>query len=608
MTKQFKFVKIICIVLVIAILALAFAVGFLAISILRNSHGPDPLEGYEEKIDPPIIPPIKNDSNTLLPYIVRSDQASDAVYLRGTAYGSYNGKEWLAAIPYTELIDDKYPAYYLGVKQIEAWNLSNPIALEIVPNSAPMVNPAYTATKVFDEPYEEEYVIPIDDVTANGKGTEYYRMYYYGYDDASLKPMVPIFEYQSYEAHYRDFVKQHYLEIDEATKEYMLKIAEEQLFAVDDYELPEKIAEYVIDIGVYSLEYDTNLDQEENVPISFIEEYKEGTCKHFATVATLLFRALNIPARYVVGYMTETIPGEWVQVTNLDAHAWVEFYVDGFGWKMLEVTPQRLDTELTVKPKDVDKLFDGTPLYPSSRVEGLEEYEENGYTYEAVISGERTDPGTTESKIESLKIFDQNGKDVTSKFTFTFETGKVTVYAGIFSLESNDFTYRYNGKSPISQLENCKAIFIEGVELPLDCNIGIIARELPSEIGNHPHSFDISITDANGQDITGLYKYVYNFGSVKVDANVLVLQAGSASKLLDGTELTCNEISIVEGALVEGDEIAEFKVIGSQVALGTSANVIDLSSIVIKNSLGEVVTSNYLLSARDGTLTVYLEE
>ena len=86
------------------------------------------------------------------------------------------------------------------------------------------------------------------------------------------------------------------------------------------------------------------------------------------------------------------------------------------------------------------------------------------------------------------------------------------------------------------------------------------------------------------------------------------MQAGSASKLLDGTELTCNEISIVEGALVEGDEIAEFKVIGYQVAPGTSANVIDLSSIVIKNSLGEVVTSNYLLSARDGTLTVYLEE
>ena len=41
MTKQFKFVKIICIVLVIAILALAFAVGFPAIgaAILFNSGG-----------------------------------------------------------------------------------------------------------------------------------------------------------------------------------------------------------------------------------------------------------------------------------------------------------------------------------------------------------------------------------------------------------------------------------------------------------------------------------------------------------------------------------------------------------------------------------------
>lgn len=608
MAKQFKFVKIICIVLVFSILALAFAVGFLAINVLRNSHGPDPLEGYEEKTDPPIIPPIKNDSEALLPYRVRSDIDNDSVYLRGVAYGDYNGKEWLAATPYTELIDGKYPATYLGVIQIEAWGLANPTALEIVSNNAPMINPNYTATKILGEHYEEEYVIPVDDVSANDRSYDYYRMHYYDYDDVSLKPMVPIFEYQTYEASYQTFVKHHYLTVDDVSREYMLKIAAEQEFSAEDYELPDKIAEYVLNLGAYSLDYDTNLDKEENVPIAFIENYKVGTCKHFATVATLIFRSLNIPARYVVGYMTETVAGEWVQVTNLDAHAWVEFYVDGFGWKMLEVTPQRLENEVTIKPVDVEKLYDGTPLYPQPIIEGFEEYLDSGYTYQAVISGERTEPGMTESKIESIKVFDPSGKDVTSKFTFTYEPGEINVYLGIYSLESDDYNYKYSGTAPLSKLENCRAVFVEGIELPSDYSIGLVVRELPAEIGNHPHAFDVRITDANGQDVTGWYKYIYNFGCLTIEPRAIVLQAGSASKISDGQALTCNEIEIAQGALIEGDQITAYTVVGSQIAPGTSANVVDLSSIVITNALGEDVTSNYVLSAMDGTLTVYLEE
>ena len=608
MSKQVKYVKIICIVLVFSILALAIAVGFLAVSILKNSQEPNPLEGYEEKVDPPTIPPVVNDLETLFPYRVRSDKEIDAVYLRSTAYGNYDGKTWLDAIPYTELIDGKYPATYLGVKQIEAWGLANPIALEIIPNNATMVNPQYTATTVLGEPYDEEYVIPVDDVTPNNKSTEYYRMHYYDYDNISLKPMVAPFEYQQYEERYHNFVIEQYLTIDELTKAYMLSIAEEKLFTVEDEELPSKISEYVMGIGVYSMEYDTQLDQEENVAISFIENYREGTCKHFATVATLMFRALGVPARYVVGHMTETVPGEWVQLSNLDAHAWVEFYVEGFGWKMLEVTPQRLDADLTIKPIDVNKVYDGTPLYPEPKVKGLEAYEERGYTYNVVLSGERTEPGVSASVVESITIFDARGKDVTSRFTFTFETGKVTVYAGVFSLESDDFTYTYDGTQLTSRVEECRAVFVEGIALSENHKLEIVARDLTMTSGLHPHAFDVIITDADGQDITSLYKYIYNFGSVEVNAKRLVLKAASASMMYDQTTLVCNEYTIAEGALVEGDTIVQCEVIGSQPIPGTSPNVVDLLSVVIKNSLGEDVTEYYHLSSLDGTLTVYFEE
>ena len=57
--------------------------------------------------------------------------------------------------------------------------------------------------------------------------------------------------------------------------------------------------------------------------MSFLESYREGICQHYATAATAMYRALGIPARYVVGYMGQTEAGEWTEITLKDAHAWV---------------------------------------------------------------------------------------------------------------------------------------------------------------------------------------------------------------------------------------------------------------------------------------------
>ena len=63
-----------------------------------------------------------------------------------------------------------------------------------------------------------------------------------------------------------------------------------------------------------------------------LETYKEGICQHYASSATVLFRALGIPARYTIGYTTHATANEWVEVTTENAHAWVEVYIDGVGW------------------------------------------------------------------------------------------------------------------------------------------------------------------------------------------------------------------------------------------------------------------------------------
>lgn len=71
----------------------------------------------------------------------------------------------------------------------------------------------------------------------------------------------------------------------------------------------------------------------------FLNESRRGYCMHYASAATLLLRTMGIPARYVSGFTAVTQPGRQVDVPDRAAHAWVEVWVDGFGWYPVEVTP-----------------------------------------------------------------------------------------------------------------------------------------------------------------------------------------------------------------------------------------------------------------------------
>ena len=100
----------------------------------------------------------------------------------------------------------------------------------------------------------------------------------------------------------------------------------------------------------------------------FLTEQRRGFCAHYAASATLLLRRMGIPARYIEGYMISTADimdsraistdiDNWqtnaadvtdrgiveVEVTDASAHAWVEIYLDGYGWIPYEFTPPSED-------------------------------------------------------------------------------------------------------------------------------------------------------------------------------------------------------------------------------------------------------------------------
>lgn len=73
----------------------------------------------------------------------------------------------------------------------------------------------------------------------------------------------------------------------------------------------------------------------------FLFERQEGHCEYFSTAMVVLLRAAGIESRNVNGFLG----GEWSQfgdylaVTQNQAHSWVEAWFPGYGWVTLDPTP-----------------------------------------------------------------------------------------------------------------------------------------------------------------------------------------------------------------------------------------------------------------------------
>ena len=130
----------------------------------------------------------------------------------------------------------------------------------------------------------------------------------------------------------------------------------------------------------------------------FLTENKKGYCSYFASAAVLIFRYMGIPARYVEGYAIDyeqILSGELVEdadyadyydgyseigetayvqvnVTDADAHAWVEVYDPVVGWYPVDVTPSSNAEE------DVTNFWDEFADFMGGNESGSDTITENG--------------------------------------------------------------------------------------------------------------------------------------------------------------------------------------------------------------------------------------
>lgn len=173
-------------------------------------------------------------------------------------------------------------------------------------------------------------------------------------------------EYRKYELSYRDFVYNTYTKLPSKGLDRLKQDINLMKYKNDDsYSLSDKISYvryYLWNNTSYSLKPGV-LPKGKDYIEYFLYENKLGYCAHYASAATMMLRSMGIPARYAEGYVVKSsnmdkgkivsegdflIRGEdegykafikEVDVLDSNAHAWVEIYIDGYGWVPVECTP-----------------------------------------------------------------------------------------------------------------------------------------------------------------------------------------------------------------------------------------------------------------------------
>ena len=531
-----------------------------------------------------------SDSETRVCYRVTAN-SNGTVLLKAFAYGDMENNAWQNPVEYQELINNSISCDYLTALYCDEQGALI-YSMKIDPNYNNYVLPYYTS------PMGSSVKLQTSDIENSGDVSSPYTAIYFGankYNADTLSSMVkssPRTQYSQEELAYRTFVYEHYTAVPQTTKQYFLDILRDKGWSKDTKNIYSNISNYVSNAASYDLEFDRAMNNESDVVVAFMSKYKKGICQHFASAAVLMYRSAGIPARRVDGFSVKAIKDEEVEVTNRDAHAWVEIYVDGVGWVPTDPTGRTVsneDNQSVIKPKISQVPQDGVDgrYYPlgadedgvihDSRKEGdflegdlidlIKKYD--GFYYTAGFYGNADKSGSIIdfeypsgftklgnaglTNIEEFHIYNADGDEVTNDFDFSYEQGLFVQVRTILYLTTEDVSREYNGQ-PLTGAGT--EVYYTG---NLEPNHTIVSYNFISsrtEVGKTPNYVEPVIVDENGEDVSDEYGYDYTYlGTLHVYKYLLRIRGKNANFTFNNTDRTVEAYSIEAGHLAETDEL-----------------------------------------------------
>ena len=277
----------------------------------------------------------------------------ETIYLKGFTGSKYTSSEW---------IDSDYD--FRTIENTRDLDFGNLAKMQI---------------KNIDADYRYKYLPYFshsDDVEYIGEGTDSYEI--------NFKPIISINDYKPVaedellmDEDYYYYVYNTCLEVPDELKETLDDtISNFRTFEIDENENINRLRcaysvySYFMDNFYYTMAPGSTPSKNDFVEY-FLTSQKRGFCVHFASASVLLLREMGVPARYCEGYsipislvsddgvLTENNYDEWYSGNNLldfnsvinvpvndsYAHAWIEIYLDGYGFVPFEATIPSFEEE-----------------------------------------------------------------------------------------------------------------------------------------------------------------------------------------------------------------------------------------------------------------------
>jgi len=277
-------------------------------------------------------------------------------YLRGYSMQRFDGNSWTLRTDDSVLSDDYWaratPAYLASVHK-ELFEDSPVTKVHISVARAGDITrdvhytPYYSFPKFWlEEPGDFDFYQADDiiELYAELPPGEYRYLGYSGLNDPVAQVPDGRYTYRGIEEYGRYVLsRETYLQIRGSTADGLRFIAEDAGIdlGASREEITKQVVEFISSFGRYSLT-PVMIPSDEDFALYFLETSRQGYCIHYATAATLMLRALGVPARFTSGFVAKIGPGDVgksIGVTDANAHAWVEVFFEDYGWLPFEVTP-----------------------------------------------------------------------------------------------------------------------------------------------------------------------------------------------------------------------------------------------------------------------------
>lgn len=261
-----------------------------------------------------------------------------------------------------------------------------------------------------------------------------------------------------------------------------------------------------------------------------------------------------------------------------------------------------LEGKLTILPRPItittngdSKIYDGTELKNEKYTIASEQLLE-GHVLDVKMISSITEVGSIEN-LADVVVKDEFGEIVTNNYQINIIAGKLEVLPRSIVISTGSSTRYYDG----TELKNEEYKIITS-NLLEGHTMDIKTFSTITNAGIESNRALVTIKNDKGYDVSLNYDVSVVEGTLEILPLPITITSGSASKIYDGEELTCNEYEVTGKYNVIDTHQLDVIITGSRTEPGENKNFI--SGAVVLDELLNNVTYNYEISIILGTLTV----